>query len=82
MKGKLSWLKSEGGTRVANDLAEAHKKGDSSENTEYDAVTDAQGSLETNIAALETLVANARVLKESEVDLFRVSLKHGLGIKK
>lgn len=74
MKQELSWLKSEGRMRVANDLAEAHKKGDLSENAEYDAARDAQGLLEAKIAALETLVANARVLKESEIDVSRVSI--------
>ncbi len=74
IKKELSWLKSEGRMRVANDLAEAHKKGDLSENAEYDAARDAQGLLEAKIAALETLVANARVLQENEIDLSRVSI--------
>ncbi|ROT47402.1 transcription elongation factor GreA [Candidatus Cardinium hertigii] len=74
IKKELSWLKSEGRIRIANDLAEACKKGDLSENAEYDAAREAQGLLEAKIATLETLVANARVLKESEIDFSRVSI--------
>lgn len=74
IKKELSWLKSEGRIQVANDLAEACKKGDISENAEYDAAREAQGLLEAKIAALENLIANARVLKESEIDLNRVSI--------
>ncbi|WP_339043842.1 transcription elongation factor GreA [Cardinium endosymbiont of Tipula unca] len=74
IKQELRLLKSEGRIRVANDLSEAREKGDLSENAEYDAARDAQGLLEAKIAALEKLVANARVLQESEIDLSRVSI--------
>lgn len=74
IKQELSKLKSEGRIRVANDLAEAREKGDLSENAEYDAARDTQGLLEAKIATLEKLVASARVLNESEIDLSRISI--------
>lgn len=74
IKQELSKLKSEGRIRVANDLSEAREKGDLSENAEYDAARDAQGLLEAKIATLEKLVAGARVLNESEIDLSRISI--------
>ncbi|TDG95357.1 transcription elongation factor GreA [Cardinium endosymbiont of Culicoides punctatus] len=74
LKQELSWLKSEGRIKVANDLSEAREKGDLSENAEYDAARDAQGLLEAKIASLEQLIANARVLDEREIDLSRISI--------
>ncbi|AWN81663.1 MAG: transcription elongation factor GreA [Candidatus Cardinium sp.] len=74
LKKELSFLKGEARIRVAHDIAEACKKGDLSENAEYDAAREAQGLLEAKIAALENLVASARVLNLGEIDLSRVSI--------
>lgn len=49
-------------------IAEAREKGDLSENAEYDAAREAQGLLEVKIAKLKDLVANARVIDESQID--------------
>ena len=43
-------------------IAEARDKGDLSENAEYEAAREAQGLLELQIAKLQNLVANARVI--------------------
>ena len=50
-------------------IAEARDKGDLSENAEYEAAREAQGLLELNIAKLQNLVANARVIDESQIGL-------------
>lgn len=48
-------------------IAEAREKGDLSENAEYDAARDAQALLELKIANLKNLVANAKVIDESQI---------------
>ncbi len=48
-------------------IAEARDKGDLSENAEYDAAKEAQGMLEMRIAALESMLASARLLDRSKV---------------
>ena len=53
-------------------IAEARDKGDLSENAEYDAAKEAQGLLEMKIAKLEELVANARIIDESQLDVSKV----------
>jgi transcription elongation factor GreA len=55
-------------------IAEAREKGDLSENAEYDAARDAQGLLEVKIARLKDLVANAKVIDESQVGTDKVQL--------
>ena len=47
--------------------AEAREKGDLSENAEYEAAREAQGLLEVKIAKLQNLVANAKIIDESQV---------------
>ena len=55
-------------------IAEAREKGDLSENAEYDAAREAQGLLEVKIARLKDLVANAKVIDESQVDTDKVQM--------
>jgi transcription elongation factor GreA len=55
-------------------IAEARDKGDLSENAEYDAAKEAQGHLEARISKLQDLVANARLLDESKIDISKVLL--------
>jgi transcription elongation factor GreA len=68
--------------RISAQIAEARDKGDLSENAEYDAAKEAQGLLEARIAKMETLVANARLIDDSQMDnskvfiLSRVKLKN------
>ncbi len=65
---ELRDLKTRGRKEIANDIAEARAKGDLSENAEYDAAKEAQGMLEKRIAELENALANARVLKEEDIN--------------
>lgn len=81
LKSELSELKSKGRADIARQIAEARDKGDLSENAEYDAAKDAQGHLEAKIAQLEDLLANARLLDESNVDVSKVSILSKVTIK-
>ncbi|MDY5969477.1 MAG: transcription elongation factor GreA [Bacteroidales bacterium] len=55
-------------------IAEARDKGDLSENAEYDAAKEAQGHLEARITKLQELIANARLIDESKIDVSKVLL--------
>jgi len=81
LKDELSFLKSKGRADMARQIADARDKGDLSENAEYDAAKDAQGLLEMKISKMEDLVANARLLDESSVDLSKVSILSKVKIK-
>jgi transcription elongation factor GreA len=74
LKEELADLKSRGRAEMAKAIQEARDKGDLSENAEYDAAKDAQGLLEMRIAKLENVLAGARVLDESTLDLSRVQI--------
>lgn len=74
MKEELHHLKTVERPKASADIAEARDKGDLSENAEYDAAKEAQGLLEMKINKLETVIANARVIKESDVDISKVGL--------
>ncbi len=81
LKAELSDLTSRGRSDIAKQIAEARDKGDLSENAEYDAAKDAQGHLEAKIAQLSDLVANARLLDESNIDISKVSILSKVTIK-
>lgn len=55
-------------------IAEAREKGDLSENAEYEAAREAQGLLELKIANLQGLVANAKVVDESQINTDKVNM--------
>lgn len=74
MKDRLHFLKSKGRLDIAQQIAEARDKGDLSENAEYDAAKDAQGLLEMEIAKISGLLANGRILDESQLDTSKVGL--------
>jgi len=59
---------------ISAQIAEAREKGDLSENAEYDAARDAQGLLEVKIAKLKDLVANARIIDESQLNTDKVNI--------
>ena len=59
---------------ISAQIAEAREKGDLSENAEYDAARDAQGLLEVRIAKLKNLVANAKIIDESQVGTDKVQM--------
>jgi len=55
-------------------IAEAREKGDLKENAEYDAAKEAQGMLEAKIKYLEGIIATARILDETNIDISKVSI--------
>ncbi|WP_410006863.1 transcription elongation factor GreA [Aequorivita nionensis] len=67
--------------KASNAIAEARDKGDLSENAEYDAAKEAQGMLEMRIAKLEEILANARLIDESQLDLSKVLVHSTVKIK-
>ena len=81
LKDELQELKTKGRANMAKQIAEARDKGDLSENAEYDAAKDAQGLMEMRITELETLVGNARIKKQEDVDLSKVSVLSTVKIK-
>ncbi|MCL4638859.1 MULTISPECIES: transcription elongation factor GreA [Olivibacter] len=72
LKEELQYLKTEGRAAIARAIAEARDKGDLSENAEYDAAKEAQGLHEAKIAKLEEVLANARLIDESKLDVTKV----------
>lgn len=72
LKDELHHLKAVERPRISQQIAEARDKGDLSENAEYDAAKEAQGLLEAKIAKLEDLIANARLVDETNVDTSKV----------
>jgi transcription elongation factor GreA len=74
LREELRALKTKGRQDIARQIQEAREKGDLSENAEYDAAKDAQGLLEAKIAQMETTLANARVIDESNMDISKVMI--------
>lgn len=74
LKAELANLESVERPRISAMIAEARDKGDLSENAEYDSAKEAQGLLEMKIAKLQSLIANARILDESKLDISKVLL--------
>jgi len=52
-----------------------------SENAEYDAAKEAQGLLEMHIAKMENVLANARIINESELDNSKVLVLSTVEVK-
>lgn len=78
---ELDQLKSIERARISAQIAEARDKGDLSENAEYDAAKEAQGLLELKISKLETIVANARIIDESQLDTSKALILSKVKIK-
>ena len=57
---------------ISSQIGEAIDKGDLSENAEYDAAKEAQGILETKISRLKDIIANGRVIDDSNIDNSKV----------
>ncbi|MBA4239111.1 MAG: transcription elongation factor GreA [Sphingobacteriaceae bacterium] len=81
LKDELQQLRTVERKNVIKQIAEARDKGDLSENAEYDAAKEAQGLLEIKIAKLEEIVANARVVDSSKLDISKVSILTTVKIK-
>jgi transcription elongation factor GreA len=74
MKAELQRLKTVDRPAASRAIAEAREKGDLKENAEYDAAKESQGLLEAKIAQLDGVIANARVLDESNIDTSKASI--------
>ena len=81
IKDELNHLRDIERPKASNAIAEARDKGDLSENAEYDAAKEAQGMLEMKISKMENVVANARLIDESQLDLSKVLVLSKVTIK-
>ncbi|MFL9838313.1 transcription elongation factor GreA [Flavobacterium sp. ST-75] len=81
LRDELDHLKAIERPKASQAIAEARDKGDLSENAEYDAAKEAQGLLEMKIAKMEELVANARLIDESQLDLSKALVLSTVKIK-
>lgn len=81
LKDELDHLEHVERPRVSNDIAEARDKGDLSENAEYHAAKEEQSLLETKIAKLKNVVASARIIDESQLDVSKILIHSKIKIK-
>jgi transcription elongation factor GreA len=81
LKAELKQLQTVERPKMSQQIAEARDKGDLSENAEYDAAKEAQGLLEARIAKMDDLIANARIVDESQIDSSRVFILSKVKIK-
>ncbi|MBD1393761.1 transcription elongation factor GreA [Mucilaginibacter glaciei] len=72
LKEELQYLKTTVRSDISKQIAEARDKGDLSENAEYDAAKEAQGLHEARISQMSEVLANARLLDESKLDMSKV----------
>jgi len=81
LRDELNHLRDVERIKASNAIAEARDKGDLSENAEYDAAKEAQGMLELKISKLEEILANARLIDESQLDLSKILVHSTVRIK-
>lgn len=81
LRDELDQLKSIERPKASAAIAEARDKGDLSENAEYDAAKEAQGLLELKISKMEEVVANARLIDESQLDTSKALVLSTVKIK-
>ena len=81
LRSELKKLKTVDRPSISKQIAEARDKGDLSENAEYDAAKEAQGLLELKISKMQTLLSNARVVDESQLDDSKVLILSKVKIK-
>lgn len=74
MKAELEQLETNERPKITQQIAEARDKGDLSENAEYDAAKEAQGMLEMRISKLKNLIADSKVIDETQLDISKVSI--------
>lgn len=81
LKDELHHMRTIERPSISQQIAEARDKGDLSENAEYDAAKEAQGLLEARIAKLEDLLANARLIDESQMDTSKAFILSKVKVK-
>ena len=74
MKAELELLEPIERPKITQQIAEARDKGDLSENAEYDAAKEAQGMLEMKISKLKDVIADSKVIDESQLDTSKESI--------
>ena len=67
--------------KIVAAIAEARDKGDLSENAEYDAAKEAQGLLESKIAKLKMIIADAKIIDESKLKTDSVQILNKVELK-
>ena len=81
LKDELHHMKTVQRPSISDQIAEARDKGDLSENAEYDAAKEAQGLLEMKISKMEGILANARLIDDSNIDTSKVFILSKVKIK-
>lgn len=81
LRDEIDYLKSVERPKSSQAIADARDKGDLSENAEYDAAKEAQGLLELRIAKMEEVLANARLIDESQLDTSKALVLSNVRIK-
>ncbi|MFC2109365.1 transcription elongation factor GreA [Bacteroidota bacterium] len=81
LKQELEHLEQVERPRVSQEISDARDKGDLSENAEYHAAKEEQSLLELKIAKLKNVVASARILDESQLDLSKILIHSVVKIK-
>ncbi|MCQ2096286.1 MAG: transcription elongation factor GreA [Bacteroidaceae bacterium] len=66
---------------VIRQIQEAREKGDLSENAEYDAAKEAQGKLETKIAELKAVLADAKIIDTSKIQTETIQILSTVTLK-
>lgn len=74
LKTELQHMKGVDRPAASKAIGEAREKGDLKENAEYDAAKEAQGMLEAKIKQLESIIANAQILDEKNIDTSKVTI--------
>ena len=78
---EIAYLETVKRPEISRAIAEARDKGDLSENAEYDAAKEAQGMLEMKISQLKDLVANARIIDDSQLNNEVIQILNKVKIK-
>ncbi len=81
LRDELNHLRDVERPKASDAIAEARDKGDLSENAEYDAAKEAQGMLEMEISKMEQILANARLIDESQLDTSKVLIHSTVTIR-
>ena len=81
LKDELQELKMVQRPAISAQIGEAIDKGDLSENAEYDAAKEAQGILEMKISKLDNVIANARLIDDTNIDASKVYILSKVKIK-
>jgi len=81
LQDEVAYLENVKRPEISKQIAEARDKGDLSENAEYDAAKEAQGLLEAKISQLKGLIANARMIDESQISTDVVQIMNKVTIR-